>query len=446
MKKLLFLLSVVIAGCGGGNTESSVTPSVTPSVAAVTEKSVLIPTEPFCILKTYSSSYPNEFLGSNTIPTPTQTFDPSIMRGIGIKDYYPYDNSCTTNLSVPYNIAISQAARLLYQQTLDRLKADGVDTVEIYQYGPVNDFNATTWVAEDWQIPKSDLLWFFQEAHNKNLKVTLVWQLWSVDSKGNLLNTTNPSLAEITKVLNGWNDIIVNMAKISNEGHVDNLLIQWSAFYFPSLTQYPEYSTLAFLKIIDNVRAIYNGKLFMGTPRFFDKRIIQKVDAIVVEINTGNNWSYIDDMNISVNLAKQRTLDAMAGTYLDFSLYSGMNPKDIPVIWNFNVQSRDKALSENRVEDGFCITTVNGAPVDYNDPLCMQKTYKTDFSVQAIAIEGAFQAIKEQAYFKTYGVNFSTGYWLTDTLTPSAEGFPNLSQSIRGKPAEKIVKFWYSKG
>ena len=136
----------------------------------------------------------------------------------------------------------------------------------------------------------------------------------------------------------------------------------------------------------------------------------------------------------------------MLGTYLDFSLYSGMNPKDIPIIWDFNIQSRDKAVSQGWVEDGFCITTVNGAPVDYNDPLCMQKTYKTDFSVQAIAIEGAFQAIKEQAYFKTYGVNFSTGYWLTDTLTPGAEGFPNLSQSIRGKPAEKIVKFWYSKG
>ena len=34
--------------------------------------------------------------------------------------------------------------------------------------------------------------------------------------------------------------------------------------------------------------------------------------------------------------------------------------------------------------------------------------------------------------------------WLTDTLIPGEEGFPNLSQSIRGKPAEEIVKYWYT--
>jgi len=438
MKKLLLLLSVVFAGCGGGGNEST---AISPSIlSAQTTIAPVVPATPTCVIKTYSSNYPVAYLGSNPIPTPTQKFDPSIMRGVGLKDYYPYDNSCST---------LSQGARLLYQQTLDRLKLDGVDTVEIYQYGPIDDFNSTTWVANEskWQIPKSDLMWFFQEAHNKNLKVTLVWQLWPVDSKGNWINVTNPSLAEITKVLNGWNDIMVSMAKISNEGKVDNLLIQWSAFYFPSLTQYPEYSTLSFLKIIDNVRGIYSGKLFMGTPRFFDKRIIQKVDAIVIAL-VPSNWSYIDDANISVNLVKQRTLDTMTGYYLDFSLYSGMDPKDIPIIWDFNIQSRDKALSDGWVEDGFCVKQGgDGAPLGWGSPDCAkQMNYVTDFSVQAIVIEGSFQAIKEQKYFKTYGVNFSTGYWLTDTLIPGPEGFPNFSQSIRGKPAEKIVKYWYSKG
>lgn len=427
MKKLLLLLSVVLAGCGGGGGGVNETPSM------------LSQATPSCVLKATPSSYPNEYLGSHLIPAPTQKFDTNIMRGVGLKDYHPYDTSCGT---------LSHGARLRYQETLDRLKANGVDTVEIYQYGPVDNFNSTTWVANEskWQIPKSDLLWFFQEAHNKNLKVTLVWQLWTKDDKGNAINTTNPSLAEITKVLNGWNDIMVSMAKISNEGKVDNLLIQWSAFYFPSLTQYPEFSTLAFLKIIENVRSIYSGKLFMGTPRFFDKRIIQKVDAIVVPL-APSNWSYIDDTNISVNLVKQRILDTMTGYYLDFSLYSGMDPKDIPIIWDFNVQSRDKALSDGWVEDGFCIKEGgDGAPVRWGNPECAkQMNYVTDFSIQAIFIEGSFQAIKEQTYFKTYGVNFSTGYWHTDMLTAGPEGFPNISQSIRGKPAEKIVKYWYTK-
>lgn len=417
MKKLLLLLLVILAGCGGGST------TVAPNTIT-------------CVLKAYSTNYPNDFLGINIIPSPTQHFDSTIMHGVGLKDYYPQDNNnCAT---------VSQYSRLLYQQALDKLVIDNVDTVEIYQYGPINDFNATTWTTNEskWQIPKNDLLWLVQEAHNKNLKVTLVWQLWPTDDKGNTINTINPSFTEINKVLNGWNDIMISMAKLSNEGHVDNLQIQWSAFYFPALTQYPEYSTLAFLKIIDNVRSIYNGKLFMDTPRFFDKRIIQKVDAIIVAIKP-NNWTYIDDKNISTNLIKQRTLDYMTEVYLDFSLYSGMDAKEIPIIWNFNIQSRDKALSQGWVEDGFCISSVNGPIVSWDSINCMQKNYKTDFNIQAIAIEGMFQAIKEQTYFKTYGVNFSTGYWLTDTLIPGPEGFPNLSQSIRGKPAEAIVKYWF---
>lgn len=428
MKNLLLVSSLALAlsGCGGGGGSSPATPAAAAAI-------------PTCTLKAYSTAYLAEFSGTNSIPVPTQKFDSSIMRGVGLKDYYPSDNNgCAT---------ISQSARLLYQKTLDKLKSDGVDTVEIYQYGPVDDFNATTWAADEtkWQIPKSDLMWFFQEAHDKNLKVTLVWQLWPIDGKGNQINTTNPSLVEITKVLNGWKDIMTSMAKISRDGKVDNLYIQWSAFYFPSLTQYPESSTLAFLSIIDNVRSIFNGKLFMGTPRFFDRRIIEKVDAIVVPIGVGN-WSYNDDINISTSLVKQRVLDTMTGIYLDFSLYSGMNPRDIPIIWDFNIQSRDKALSQGWVEDGFCVSSVNGPIVSWDSPSCIQKNYRTDFSVQAIAIEGSFQAIKEQTLFKTYGVNFSTGYWLTDTLAPGLEGFPNFSQSIRGKPAENIVKAWYSKG
>ena len=272
-----------------------------------------------------------------------------------------------------------------------------------------------------------------KEAHSRNIKVTLVWQLWPTDSKGNQINTTNPSETEMLKVLRGWHNVITDMAKFSGTNNVDNLYIQWSAFYYPVVTTYTESATQEFLSIIADIRSVFNGKLFMGTPRFYDKRIIEKVDAIVVPVSP-SNWSYNDDLNISVSLLKQRYSDAITGAYLEYSLYTGMDPKNIPIIWDFNIQSRDKALSQGWVEDGFCVAS------------CIQNTYTTDFSVQALAIEGAFEAIREQTYFKTYGINFSTGYWHTDTLVPGPEGFPNLSQSIRGKPAENIVKQWFKKG
>ena len=411
MRILISLVALFLVACGGGAGSSNTVTQ--PAVAS-------------CILKTYPTSYPNNYNGSNTIPTPTQRFANNVMRSIGVKDYYPTDNNnCST---------VAEHSRLLYKKTLDRLQANNVDTVEIYQYGPVTNFNNAIWTSNEnsWQIPKNELIWFIQEAHGRNIKVTLVWQLWPNDSLGNQINTTNPTEIEMLRVLRGWHNVIMDMARFSNTNSVDNLYIQWSAFHYPIVTTYTESATLEFISIIDDIRSVFSGKLFMGTPRFYDKRIIEKVDAIVIPLSP-SNWSFVDDANISVSLLKDRYKDAIIGKYLDFSLSSNMLPANIPVIWDFNIQSRDKALSQGWVEDGFCVSN------------CIQNTYVTDFSIQALAIEGAFQAIKEQTYFKTYGVNFSTGYWHTDTLTSGSEGFPNLSQSIRGKPAENIVKYWYSK-
>ena len=405
------LLASFLTACGGGGGGGS----APVSVAAIST----------CALKS-SATYPSSYAGSNSIPTTTQKFDNNVMRSIGLKDYYPVTNDCASP---------SEYSRLSYSKTLDRLQTLGVDVVEIYQYGPVTDFNDSVWTTNEssWQIPKSELIWFVKEAHSRNIKVTLVWQLWPTDSKGNQINTTNPSETEMLKVLRGWHNVITDMAKFSGTNNVDNLYIQWSAFYYPVVTTYTESATQEFLSIIADIRSVFNGKLFMGTPRFYDKRIIEKVDAIVVPVSP-SNWSYNDDLNISVSLLKQRYSDAITGAYLEYSLYTGMDPKNIPIIWDFNIQSRDKALSQGWVEDGFCVAS------------CIQNTYTTDFSVQALAIEGAFEAIREQTYFKTYGINFSTGYWHTDTLVPGPEGFPNLSQSIRGKPAENIVKQWFKKG
>lgn len=409
MRKLFCLLSILLSACGGGGGSPATTATVSN-----------------CTLKTYTTSYPNDYLGSNPIPTSTQRFDISYVRSIGLKDYYPTDNNNCNS--------VNEHSRLLFKKTLDRLQALGVDTVEIYQYGPVDNFNASTWTINEnnWQIPKSELVWFFQEAHSRNIKVTLVWQLWGVDKLGNNINTTNPTEIEMITVLRGWKNVIVEMARLSQANNVDNLLIQWSAFHYPIVTTYHETATQEFLSIISDIRSVFTGKLFMGTPRFYDNRIIERVDAIVIPL-TPSNWSYVDDLNISVSLLKQRYTDAIVGKYLDFSLYANMLPRNVPVIWDFNIQSRDKALSDGWIEDGFCVAN------------CIQNTYRTDFSIQALAIEGAFQAIKDQTYFKTYGVNFSTGYWHTDTLVAGSEGFPNLSQSIRGKPAENIVKAWFQK-
>jgi hypothetical protein len=432
MKKFILILSIVLSGCGGGGGS--------PTTQPVTQSQSVIQSS--CVLKQYATNVPQEYYGSHSIPTPNSKFDSNILRGIGVKDYYPnhFDANCGQY----------EYARLLYKKTLDRLQALNVDYVEVYQYGIVNNFNDSTWVVDksNWQIPESELIWFIKEANSRKIKVNLTWQLWGIDKLGNTIDTTrNASEAHMLKVLRGWRNIIVEMAKLGGNNELSMLSIQWNAFYFPIVIDYPESATQEFLLTITEIRKYYNGKLFMSaSPIFFDKRLVDKVDAIIVPL-TPTNWSYNDDNNISVSLLKDRYKDSILGQALRLSIATGMNANTIPVIWDFNIQSRDKALSGGWVEDGFCIKEGgDGAPLSWGHPECAkQMNYVTDFSIQALAIEGAFQAIKEQTYIKTYGVNFSTNYWHTDTLVPGQEGFPNLSQSIRGKPAENVVKHWFSK-
>lgn len=434
MKKFILIFTLVLAGCGGGGGGSS-----TVSNTQVTQP---VLTKPACTLAVNSDTVPQSYYGTNPIPTPLSKFDNNILRGIGLKDYHPEFNMPNCNRH--------EYAKLLYKKTLDRLQLLSVDYVEIYQYGPVVDFNSKVWTVDKstWQIPESELIWFIKEANSRNIKVNIIWQLWPVDSKGNTINSTNTMTeAEMLKVLRGWHDIIVELAKLGGNNGLNILTVHWNAFYFPITVKYKEAATLEFLSIIDDVRKHFNGKLFMvASPIFFDKRIVEKVDGIIIGL-TPSNWSRNDDINISVGLLKSRYLDRILGLAVELSIYTGLDLKTIPVIWDFNIQSRDKALSEGWVEDGFCIKEGgDGAPLSWGHPECAkQMNYVTDFSIQALAIEGAFQAIKEQKLIKTYGINFSTSYWHTDTLVPGTEGFPNLSQSIRGKPAENIVKHWYSK-
>jgi len=142
-------------------------------------------------------------------------------------------------------------------------------------------------------------------------------------------------------------------------------------------------------------------------------------------------------------------------------LYDNWNCKDVfqpcweyttyempKIIWNLFAQSHKAFLNKGWVEDGFC-TQGTYDSVYYDD--CVQYRVPTDFSAQAIFIEGYLRAIDRQPWFTTKGTTANTAYWLSDTLIPAngqsrntIEGFPNISQSVRGKPAEKIIKAWYT--
>jgi hypothetical protein len=162
----------------------------------------------------------------------------------------------------------------------------------------------------------------------------------------------------------------------------------------------------------------------IGMP-IYDARIFEMVDELHLSLTT--TLTNVENANISVGLLKDKFIDSVN------QLSQQLPNTTKPVIWEISIQSRDKYFTEGWIEDGFCVTN------------CIQNNYVTDFSIQAMGVEAALQAIVSQNKFTTGSVDFHSSYWHTDTVTPGAEGFPNLSQSIRNKPAENIIKYWFAK-
>jgi hypothetical protein len=125
---------------------------------------------------------------------------------------------------------------------------------------------------------------------------------------------------------------------------------------------------------------------------------------------------------------------------------NGPSTKKVPVMFDSGVQSNSLYWMSGWHEDGFCtdinsftsILTASSTP-----ETCVALNWSADFSSQAIGIEGILRTVLHQKLFPVFGIN-AGAYWLSDTLVPSYEGFPNLSGSVRGKPAETIIKHWFT--
>lgn len=102
------------------------------------------------------------------------------------------------------------------------------------------------------------------------------------------------------------------------------------------------------------------------------------------------------------------------------------------------IQSHREAMTTGWLEDGFCLAK-DGDP-------CYQRSLPADFSIQAIAYEAAMQAI-EETHGRAFQCNMvvSDGYWHSDVMLPQA-GMPHLAQSVRNKPAERVLLQWFRRG
>lgn len=424
-------VALLISGCGGGG--GSTTPTATN-----TAPSTPVTTQAVTCTNPHAADYPATFNGPWPTPTPTQKLDSNIVRSAAFKDYYAGMFG-----SLSSNCTSEEYTKLMYTLTLDRLKALNVQRAWIYNFAHWTDASHTNWTIarKNWEIPESTLVWILSEAKKRNIEIYISWQFSVQDFDGDKLWTSadENSIEVMRKIMDAHQSVMIDLADFAQANNVPGIALDWNAMYVPAMTTHKGYMTQRFAEIAGQVRQKYTGKLVYGqqvVPEY-NEELYSKIDYIMIDL-----WNIrltnVEAINMSVENVEAATLREFNR---QFSILQKDGQVQKPVIFKFLVQSRDKFFTEGWKEDGFCISEVlaNG-----NTHKCIQETYTTDFSVQAVGVEGILRAIKKQTQFKVESVEYNA-VWLTDTLQPGKEGFPNISQSVRGKPAEKIIQYWFSK-
>lgn len=390
--------------------------------------------DPYCATKMPSAAYPKSYLGAHPLPTPAGTLAATTERGVALKDYWAVsigNPSTNAGCSGDWHAAVTEAMR--------RAKLIGSDYVAIFQNAYLEDvdaptlkFNCANGEASCWSwasIPDSEILWAANAARSLGLKLYVYMQVDVHDAKNQRLPTA-PTAAFLDRFFTAYKGYMVQQARVAQQGGAAVLQVDWGVWWFDWTK--PEYQPIYRQRIAEvsaAVRQVYSGKRAIGTLSLWssaDDALMAQVDLLLLELWTVQfKLTASDHANLGPAVVKQRTEEVIR----DFANVVGRYNK--PAIFRIMAQSHRDYLKSGWVEDGFC---TNG---------CMQRDVITDFSVQAIAYEGQLQAIKGQSSFPVGAVE-GVGYWFADVILPK-ESFPNLSQSIRGKPAEYLLSRWFAR-
>jgi len=424
----------------------------------------------------HSAEIYESYLGDYAVPMPQNSFSDDKVKAIGLKDYgveWIYNNYKGEGASWINDCTEDQYIKLMYRTTLNRLKDHGVNTVSIYNFGYWQDAQANSWLLapdtkhlDDWVIK-----YIVEEAEKLGLAVHYVWQFLAQDTQNQFLFPFNGyvevDVPLLKKIMDAHETHILWEAERLETLGVGAISADWSAMWLcfhcgiaephtqKETDEVKDYYMQRMGGIIDQIKLTFSGKIYVGDgPQWNDKRVFDKVDGIILPF--GNLLTDDEVATATVDLIQERATQFIENTHKQWNCLDGQpcwynSSENIPkVMFNFFGQSHASFLSTGWIEDGFCTQgATNGVTTE-----CIQYEVKTDFSAQAIFTEGLLRAADTQSYFDTLGTTTTTGYWLSDTLIPDTnqlpastntiEGFPNMSQSIRGKSAEKIIKYWYT--
>jgi len=421
----------------------------------------------------HSAKIKQSYIGDYDLPMPQNSFGDDHLKSVGFKDYgveWIYNNYKTQGVSWIADCTQEEYVKLMYRTTLRQLKDNGIETAWVYNFGYWEDHQAETWQInhnrkhlDDWVIE-----YIAETAEDMGMNMHYAWQFLALDDENTPLfpfdGNVYVDMSLLKRIMDSHEEHILWEADRLQQLGVTSMSADWSAMWIcfcglqaqasPSEREsMKSYYMERLASIISQIKGRFDGEVYVGEGIIWnDSRVFDQVDGVI-----GSLPNLISDDEVAgatVDLIEERVAEYVTALYDSWTCNDNQpcweyTTYQLPkVIWNMFAQSHASFLSKGWVEDGFC-TSGTYDDVYYDE--CMQYSVPTDFSAQAIFIEGMLRAIDKQPWFETKGTTASTAYWLSDTLIPAEdqtgnvyEGFPNISQSVRGKPAEKIIKAWYT--
>jgi hypothetical protein len=425
----------------------------------------------------HNADIPQSYIGEYEIPMAQNSFGDDHLKGIGLKDYsarQPYNAHKRAGSSWIDDCTMTQYKKLMYRTTLRRLKDHGVNTATIYNYGYWDVASDGSWEINHGtkDLSDADIDMVSTIANDLELDMHYAWQFnMRIANTDQLLfpfdGNVRLDMPLLKKIMDAHEKHMIWEADRAESLELDAISADWSAMWMcfscgvdgQGHTQVEtdalkDYYMERMGILIDKIRERFSGKVYVGEGLVWnDKRVFDKVDGVGLSVNMRLTAEEVP--TATVDLLQEKAARSIQHTYEEWNCLNNYpcwynSSTTIPkIIFNFFSQSSTRYLSKGWWEDGFCTAgTLDGVYYE-----CTQYEIQTDFSAQAILTEALLRAVDNQAVFEVLGTTTTTGYWLSDTLyaepnqnqnkTP-LEGFPNMSQSVRGKPAEKIIKYWYT--
>ena len=388
--------------------------------------------DPFCDTRPAFNFFPSEYLGKYAMPAVNAVpLGEGVLKMAGFVDAWfalrPNGvDGCFKDM------------RESFAATLDRLERLGANTVVLTPWTTFDGSGATWKVVQQAAITDGQFEWAVAQAKRRGFKVYWMNQIQvasrNPDGTG-YYDSTNTTSQDVLRAMEALVPHLEERGAFLQRLGVDGVLM--GPWYWVNFEGYLDAATFA----------ERTGAVLRAMKKNFTGKLAYDVSAVLAQYPAVS--SLIDHYRLGPTaFCDATTMDRFSVADLkdQFQRYhtqpfpGSRFPayKDLvgqkPIIWEPRLDPRqDQFTNPGFVELTFCMPDASSN--------CGQRKHKPDFSMQAILLEAQLEFIASLPRSTLAGVSFP--YWLDDNLYPT-NNFPNLSGSIRAKPAEAIAYRWFN--